>query len=142
MCVLQTKGGDAGGYHGKGQSLRYKNGYATTTGDNLMMVSGDSGGGGSTLHISGVPLSDGTAEVRLGSTSPGLTNKPKWVEFDRQVRSVGQGCLLQRAGRAPPPSGYKQYTIRLALQQGCYLGVLMVFRKYPAAGRLQPAWQL
>ena len=129
--MLQTKGGDAGGYHGKGQSLRYKNGYATTTGDSLMMVSGDSGGGGSTLHNTGVPLSDGTAEVRLGSTSPGLTNKPKWVEYDRQVRSAGhsvQGVLhgLQAASR---------------LAQGCCLCILKDFILYTVADRLQPARQ-
>lgn len=69
--------------------MRYKNGYATTTGDSLMMVSGDYGGGGSTLHNAEAPLADGTAEVRLSNTTPGLTNKPKWVEFDRQVPMLG-----------------------------------------------------
>ena len=36
----QRRAGDAGGYHGKGQSLRYKNGYATTDGEGLRQARG------------------------------------------------------------------------------------------------------
>ena len=155
-CAAQKPPGEAGGYHGKGQSLRYKNGYATTDGDNLrqvgrpcaaavaaeqqhtatqtcrpplrmtkllastpcparqapclkhrapacagclarcwlgqaakcpdVQVAGDSGGGGEPLHVSGAsPVPDAKASLTLSSSTLPLGQKPKWVEYDRQV---------------------------------------------------------
>ena len=71
-----------------------------------MQVGGDIGGGGETLHNTGrgAPVSDGLADVRLGNTSLGLTNKPKWVEYDRQVRDGRIRADLSPSCLAPGPA--------------------------------------
>ena len=63
-------------------------------------MSGDIGGGGEPLQLSG-PGYDARADVKVGGIhSLPLTNKPKWVEYDRQVRHLHQAHVLLSSWRA------------------------------------------